>query len=370
MEVGKENCMFVHVTLIPYAPGSDEYKSKPTQHSVKELLSIGIQPDILVCRCDQPTPQDMKNKIAMFCNVKANCVIDNINASTLYEIPLMLGNQGIDKIVCDRLEINTKDIDLKDWSIMVDKIKNCKKEITIALVGKYIKLHDAYLSVAEALFHGGIYNDVKVNIQWTDSEEVCEENVKELFENCDGILVPGGFGNRGIEGKIIAIKYARENKIPFLGICLGMQMAVIEFARNVLGLYDANSREFDESTNNPVIDIMPDQKNITDKGGTMRLGAYPCNIQGNSLLHDSYHKTTINERHRHRFEFNNDYRENFSENGFILSGISPDGRLVEAVELKDHPWFIGVQYHPEFKSRPNNAHPLFAHFIEAAKKHK
>lgn len=364
---GPGNCLFIHVTLLPYVPGSEEYKSKPTQHSVKELLSIGIQPDILVCRCDQPLEQGMKQKIALFCNVTEEGVVDNTTVKSLYEVPLMLESNGLAKIVCKKLGIEDTVPDLEDWKDMVRSIQNCKETITIALVGKYVKLHDAYLSVAEALFHGGIENCVHVEIRWVDSEDINADTVHTLLDGCRGILVPGGFGNRGIEGKIETIRYARENRIPFFGICLGMQLAFVEFARNVMGLTDANSGEFSETTENAVIDIMTEQKAISDKGGTMRLGIYPCNIVEGTRLAQIYGTDLIVERHRHRYEFNNAYRRQAVENGLTLCGLSPDGNLVEAVELNDHPWFIGVQFHPEFKSRPNRAHPLFREFIKATK---
>ena len=366
-EKGPDNCLFIHVTLLPYVPGSDEYKSKPTQHSVKELLSIGIQPDILVCRCDQPLEDGMKRKIAMFCNVSEDCVIDNTTVSSLYEIPLMLEKNGLAEIVCKKLSLTCGKPELEEWAEMVKNIKQCESVVKIGLVGKYVKLHDAYLSIAEALFHGGIENGVKVEISWIDSEDINAQTAHDLLHDCNGIIVPGGFGNRGIEGKIEAIKYARENKIPLFGVCLGMQMAVVEFARNVLGLPDANSGEFSDTTENPVIDIMADQKNISDKGGTMRLGKYPCEIVKGTKMESIYKQEIISERHRHRYEFNNAYRESMTAKGLVLSGLSPDGKLVEAVELKEHPWFIGVQFHPEFKSRPNRAHPLFREFIKAAK---
>lgn len=366
LEKGRENCLFIHVTLVPYVPGSLEYKSKPTQHSVKELLSIGIQPDILVCRCDEKIEEGMKRKIAMFCNVSPECVIDNTDVASLYEAPLMLEEGGLGNTVCRKLGLDCGEPDLTEWRSMVSGIKSCDRPISIALVGKYVKLHDAYLSVAESLFHAGIENNAKVNILWVDSEDIASDSVAQALAGCHGILVPGGFGNRGIEGKIEAIRYARENKIPFLGICLGMQMAVIEFARNVLGLNSANSTEFDEETPDPVIGIMPDQRNITDKGGTMRLGAYPCSIRPGTNMEKAYRTESIDERHRHRYEFNNDFREAFERAGMVLSGLSPDGRLVEAVELKEHPWFTAVQYHPEFKSRPNRAQPLFREFIKAS----
>jgi len=366
IENSRSNCIFIHVTLLPYVPGSGEYKSKPTQHSVKELLSLGIQPDILVCRCDEKLEESMKKKIAMFCNVDPECVIDNVTVKTLYEIPLMLEDSGLGNIICKRLGLSCTKPQLGEWAKMVDNIHNCRKNVRIALVGKYVKLHDAYLSVAESLFHGGIANGYNVDIEWIDSETLTEDNVQNLLKGCHGILVPGGFGNRGIEGKILAIRYARENKIPFFGICLGMQMAVVEFARNVLGLKQANSGEFDENSPDRVIDIMEDQKSITAKGGTMRLGLYPCTITPNTKLSQAYQTDEIQERHRHRYELNNAYRDQLAGAGMVLSGISPDRRLVEAVELPDHPWFVGVQYHPEFLSRPNRPHPLFREFIRAA----
>lgn len=366
MEKGRENCLFIHVTLIPLIPGSMEYKSKPTQHSVKELLSVGIQPDILVCRSDQGLEQDMKDKIAMFCNVEKEGVIDNINVGTLYEAPLMLENQGLGLQVCRKLKLECGEPELAEWEGMVQSIQASEKAVTIGLVGKYIKLHDAYLSVIEALHHGGIPDHLKVEIRWIDSEDLEQGEPECLLDGCDGILVPGGFGTRGSEGKLMAIRYAREKRIPFFGICLGMQMAVTEFARNVLGLSGANSTEFDAETPYPVIDIMPDQADITDKGGTMRLGAYPCIIQGGSLMAEAYGTLEIAERHRHRYEFNNQYREAFLSDGMKLTGLSPDGRLVEAVEVEDHPWFVAVQYHPEFRSRPNRPHPLFLEFVRAS----
>lgn len=366
-EKGSANCLFIHVTLIPFVPGSEEYKSKPTQHSVKELLSIGIQPDIIICRCDQPIEDGMKRKISMFCNVKEECVIDNTDVSTLYEVPLMLEKNGLAKVVCKRLNIKAGKPDLDEWKRMVNNIKQCKETVKIALVGKYVKLHDAYLSVAESLFHGGIENRVRVEIEWIDSEDINDDNVTETLKGCDGVIVPGGFGNRGIEGKIAAIRYCRINKVPVFGICLGMQLAVVEFARSILGLTDANSGEFTDTTTNPIIDIMENQKTITEKGGTMRLGLYPCEIVPGTKLSEIYGVSHIDERHRHRYEFNNAYKEAVVSGGMTLSGLSPDGNLVEAIELQDHPWFVAVQFHPEFKSRPNRAHPLFRDFIRAAK---
>ncbi|NLK39918.1 MAG: CTP synthase [Clostridiales bacterium] len=366
-ELGEDNCLFIHVTLIPYVFGSGEYKSKPTQHSVKELLSIGIQPDILVCRCDQHIEEGMRKKIAMFCNVSVDCVIDNTDVNSLYEIPLMLEEHGLAKIVCRRLNIcRGVEPDLVDWTRLVNDIRKSDRSVRIGLVGKYVKLHDAYLSVAEALFHGGIANKIKVEIDWIDSEDITAETADKFLSQCDGILIPGGFGNRGIDGKIEAIRYARERKVPLLGICLGMQMAVVEFARNVLGLSDADSGEFSETTKNPVIDLMPDQKEVSDMGGTMRLGLYPSRIVAESKLYDIYKTDQITERHRHRYEINNAYRDMMEANGMVLSALSPNGKLVEAIELKSHPWFIAVQYHPEFKSRPNRPHPLFISFIAAA----
>ena len=366
-EVGKENCLFIHVTLVPYIQGSEELKSKPTQHSVKELQSLGIAPGIIICRCDIPLNDSIKNKIALFCNVKKDCVIENSTIDNLYEAPLMLEKSNFSEIVCRELEIKNTECKLDEWINMVDKIKAANEEITIGLVGKYVQLHDAYISVVESLKHAGYGEGVNVNIEWIDSEEITRENVKEKLAPCKGIVVPGGFGSRGVEGMIETVRYARENNLPFLGICLGMQVTVIEYARNVLGLKDANSREFDEVTKNPVIDIMRDQVGIEELGGTMRLGVYPCKIDKNSKLYELYGTDLINERHRHRFEFNNQYRDLYIKNGLTLAGISPDGRLVEAVELKDNDYFVAAQYHPEFLSRPNRPHPLFIGLIKAAK---
>ena len=368
IDVGKENCMFIHVTLVPYITGSDELKSKPTQHSVKELLSVGIQPDILVCRCETRLPDDMKEKIALFCNVKKDYVINNLTADTLYEVPLLLEEEGLAHAVLERLNIYAPEPNLNEWKGLVNRIKHLEHKVKIAIVGKYVELHDAYLSVAEALRHGGFENSADVEIGWIQSENVSEDNVDEILCGYDGILVPGGFGDRGIEGKILAVKYAREHKVPFLGICLGMQMAVCEFARDVCGMDRANSTELDPKTKYPVIDIMPDQKNISEKGGTMRLGHYPCDIKEGTHSADAYGTLHIEERHRHRYEVNNDYRKALEENGLILAGLSPDGKLCEIIELPTdvHPWFVGVQFHPELKSRPNKAHPLFREFIKAA----
>ncbi len=369
-ERGRHNVMFLHVSLIVSIPGTGELKSKPTQHSAKELLSLGIQPDVIICRSDCPISDDMRAKISLFCNIPADHVIPNLTAPILYEVPLMLEREGLADVVVRRLGLICHAPDLTEWATMVHRAKNPTGQVEIALVGKYVALHDAYLSVAEALTHGGIENDVKVKIRWVNSEELTDQNAPELLGGVSGILVPGGFGSRGIEGKISAIRYARENKVPFLGICLGMQMAVIEFARHVCGLEGAHSSELDPRTPYPVIDLMPDQRGITAKGGTMRLGAFPCHLAEDSNAFRAYETQEIQERHRHRYEFNNDYREQLTKAGLRLAGLSPDGRLVEIVELADHPWFVGVQFHPELKSRPNKAHPLFRAFIAAAKQHQ
>lgn len=364
-EQGRSNVAYIHVTLVPYIAGSEELKSKPTQHSAKELLSIGIQPDIIVCRSEREIPTDMRAKIALFCNIRKEDVIQNLTAPSLYEVPLWLEREGLAQSVCHHLGLENLVPDLSEWTEMVQRAENSHKTVKIALVGKYVELHDAYLSVAEALRHGGIVNDASVDIEWIDSEKITAENAAETFKSCGGIIVPGGFGCRGIEGMIESIRYARENKIPFFGICLGMQMSVIEFARNVLGKTEANSTEFGE-TPDPVIDIMENQKNIMQKGGTMRLGLYPCRLGQNSMCRELYGKELIYERHRHRWEFNNAYRKELTDAGMQIAGLSPDERLVEIVELPDHPWFIGVQFHPEFKSRPNKPHKLFADFIRAS----
>ena len=365
MEQGRENCCFIHVTLVPYISGSCEFKSKPTQHSVKELQGMGIVPDIIVARVDAPLPDDIKKKIAMFCNVESDCVIENRTLPLLYEAPAMLEGENLSSIVCRKLGISPREIDLSDWNAMLRRAKSCDKKVRIALVGKYVQLHDAYLSVAEALTHAGFENGAKVEIDWVDSEELTPESAPRALQGADGILVPGGFGGRGIEGKIAAAKYARENDVPYLGICLGMQTAVIEFARDVLNIPDADSSEFSPAGAHSVIDIMPDQLGVK-MGGTMRLGAYPCKVREGTRLFAAYGNALISERHRHRFEFNNDYREAFEGAGMVLSGTSPDGRLVEAVEIPNNRFFVGVQFHPEFKSRPNAAHPLFREFVRAA----
>lgn len=368
-DVGMENVCFIHVTLVPYLGKAGELKTKPTQHSVKELRSIGIQPDIIVCRSEKEISDDLKNKIGLFCNVDGEAVIQNLDAENLYEVPLMLHKEGLDTLVCKKLGLGYNEIDNSKWIEMVNKLKNLSETVNIALVGKYVEFHDAYLSVVEALNHGGLHNDVKVNIKWLDAEEVTKENAEELLKDVDGVLVPGGFGDRGVEGKIEAIRYARENKVPFLGICLGMQCAVIEYSRNVLGLRDANSSEINPNTEYPVIDLMNDQKDIDKLGGTMRLGAYPCRIEKGTFSSEAYKEELIYERHRHRYEFNNEFRSKLTEAGMVLSGLSPDGRLVEIVEIKDHPWFVGAQFHPELKSRPNRPHPLFKDFIRASIKY-
>ena len=369
-ERGRQNVMFLHVSLIVAIPGTGELKSKPTQHSAKELLGLGIQPDVIMCRSDSPIPQDILDKIALFCNIPVDHAIPNLTAPILYEVPLMLEREGLADVVVRRLGLICHAPDLTEWATMVHRAKNVHGTVTIALVGKYVALHDAYLSVVEALTHGGIENDVKVDIQWVNSELVTDENAAEILKDAQGILVPGGFGGRGIEGKISAIRYARENGVPFLGICLGMQMAVVEFARHVCGMADAHSSELDPATTHPVIDLMPDQVGVTAKGGTMRLGSYPCRLKEDSLAASVYGELEIHERHRHRYEFNNDYREALTAAGLSLSGLSPDGHLVEIVELPGHPWFVAGQFHPELKSRPNRAHPLFRGFIGAAKEYQ
>ena len=365
-ELGRENCLYIHVTLIPYLSKGKEMKTKPTQHSVKELLSIGIQPDIVVCRTERPISTEMKDKLALFCNVDEDCIIENLDADSLYELPLMLRDEGLGRIVCRKLGMEEKEMKLDDWMEMLEKERNPKQEVSIALVGKYVELQDAYLSVAEALHHGGIYHQAKVKINWVDSEELTAENAHEVLGGAQGILVPGGFGNRGLAGKMEAIRYAREKDVPFFGICLGMQCAVIEFARNVLGWKNADSTEVDEKTEYPVIHWMPDQKDIKNLGGTMRLGAYECHISEDTFAKKAYGEAVIWERHRHRFEFNNAYREALTKAGLSVTGLSPDGRLVEMVENHSNRWFVGVQFHPEFKSRPNRPHPLFKDFVGAA----
>ena len=365
-DIGRENCMLIHVTLIPYLRSSGEMKTKPTQNTVKDLQALGIQPDVIVCRSELPLTDDIKDKISLFCNVPQYCVIENLDVEVLYEAPLAMEKERLAHVVCKRLGIDCPEPDLKDWEAMVDAWKHPEKEVTVALVGKYVQLHDAYLSVVEALKHAAVANRAEVHIKWVDSELVSSYNVAEVLGDVDGILVPGGFGDRGIEGKITAIQYARENNVPFLGLCLGMQMAIVEFARHVLGYADAHSSELNPATTHPFIHIMPDQHGITDLGGTLRLGAYKCILDPNSKAYQLYGTREIDERHRHRYEVNNDYRQELVENGMSLSGVSPDGRIVEMIELDSHPWFVATQAHPEFKSRPNKCHPLFRGFIEAA----
>ena len=366
LEVGRENSIFIHVTLVPFLHGSEEHKSKPTQHSVKELRGMGISPDIIVLRCDEPLEESIFKKIALFCNVKPDCVIENRTLPILYEAPIMLEGQRFSEIVCRELGINAPEPELGAWIDMVSSIKRLDRSVTIALVGKYVALHDAYLSVAEALRHAGYRCGARVDIEWVDSETISSDTAADVLSGCDGILVPGGFGNRGIEGKIAAAKYAREHNVPYLGICLGMQTAIIEYARDVLGWADANSGEFDPSSSHKVIDFLPDQSDSVNKGGTLRLGAYPCKIVPGTRMSECYGEELIYERHRHRYEFNNDFREELSQAGLKISGTSPDGHIVETVELPENGFFVGVQFHPEFKSRPTRPHPLFLGLVKAA----
>lgn len=365
-DVGRDNCLFIHVTLVPYLSASHEQKTKPTQHSVKDLLSLGIQPDIIVCRSEIPISRELKGKIALFCNVPRDCVIENLDLPLLYAVPLALEKEGLPEIVCSRFGLPQVEPDLQSWRNMVDALINPQYIVRIALVGKYAALRDAYLSVVESLTHGGSAIRADVQIKWIDADEVTEQNVASLLADVDGILVPGGFGTRGIEGKIVAARFARINRIPYFGICLGMQIAIIEFARHVLGYADANSAEIEALTPNPVIDLMPEQKDVDQLGGTMRLGQYPCVLNETSKAFGVYRESLIHERHRHRYEVNNDYRDELAAAGMLISGTSPDNRIVEMIELQDHPWFVGCQFHPEFKSRPNRPHPLFAGFVRAA----
>ncbi|MBO6162906.1 MAG: CTP synthase [Eubacterium sp.] len=374
LEVGRQNSLFIHVTLVPYLHGSDEHKSKPTQHSVKELQGMGINPNIIVLRADEPLEPEIFRKISMFCNVKEDCVIENTTLPNLYEAPLMLERSGFSRVVCRELEIDAPEPDLTEWEQLVGNIESRNRDVKIGLVGKYVQLHDAYLSVVEALNHSGFALNAHVTIEWIDSEELSESNYKEKLSGVSGLIVPGGFGGRGIEGMILTARYARETGTPYFGICLGMQIAVIEYARNVANIADANSGEFDELCKNKVIDFMPGQSDTIDKGGTLRLGKYPCVITRGTLLEQCYRpvsdtesgEITISERHRHRYEFNNDYRKVLTDAGLVISGLSPDGELVETVEIAEHPFFVGVQFHPEFKSRPNRPHPIFRRFVEAA----
>lgn len=366
-EVGGADTLYIHVTLVPYLKASGEHKSKPTQHSVKELLGSGITPDIIVLRSDEPIEDDsIKRKISNFCNVKPDCVIENVTVPLLYEVPLLLEDQNLSGVVCRELNIKAPEPDLSEWKELIKRIKARDKKVRIGIIGKYVQLHDAYLSVAEALRHAGFEKSSEIIIVWIDSGEITVYNYTDVLSKLDGILVPGGFGNRGTEGKILAARYARENNVPYLGICLGMQIAVVEFARNVLGWSDANSREFDENSSHKVIDFMPGQSDETDKGGTLRLGSYPCVIAPGTQMESCYGSLEINERHRHRYEFCNDYRDDFTKAGLVISWLSPDGRLVETVEIPQNDFFVGVQFHPEFKSRPNKPHPLFKGFVTAA----
>lgn len=369
LEVGRQNSLFIHVTLVPFLSGSDEHKSKPTQHSVKELQGMGISPDIIVLRCDRPLEESIFKKISLFCNVKPDCVIENRTLPNLYEAPLMLEQSNFSEIVCRELDLHTGEPDLIEWEQMVQHIHDSNQPVEIGLVGKYTALHDAYLSVAEALRHAGYSQNICVNIHWIDSEQITSETANIMLSKLDGIIVPGGFGDRGIEGMILAAKYARENDLPYFGICLGMQIAVIEFARNAVGITDADSGEFNETCVNKVIDFMPGQSDEVDKGGTLRLGAYPCVIKPDTTLARCYGATQISERHRHRYEFNNAYRQPLEASGLTFAGTSPDGRLVETIELSDRDFYVGVQYHPEFKSRPNRPHPLFKGFVGVAFRH-
>lgn len=367
-EVGRRNCLFIHVTLVPFISGSNEPKSKPTQHSVKELRGLGIQPDMIVCRVDQPLTDDIRHKISMFCNVQPDCVIENRTVPVLYQAPLMLEQSHFCDIVCRELALACRKSDMRDWYEMIDRIDNRKGTVKIALIGKYVRLHDAYLSVAEALQHAGFENGVKVDIDWVDSEEINDSTVDKLLSGSDGVILPGGFGHRGIEGMVCAANFCRVRGIPYFGICLGMQIAVISYARNVLHYADANSGEFAPESQHCVIDLMESQHSISSKGGTMRLGAYPCRIYPGTIMSEAYQQEQISERHRHRYEFNNQFREVIEQAGMVISGTSPSGELVETVEIPEHPFYVGVQFHPEFKSCPNRAHPLFKAFIAASKK--
>ncbi len=369
LEQDQTDVVYIHVTLLPYITGSNEVKTKPTQHSVKELQSLGIKPDIIVCRTDTKISDSMREKLALFCNVRKTSVIENLTASNLYEVPIMLEKAGLARAVCNHLRLDNYIPDNDKWIKMLEDIKNVsERKVNVAIVGKYVQLEDSYISVIESVKHAGYKNGVGVNIELIDSEQITSKNVNEKLKDVDAIIVPGGFGCRGTEGKIETIKYARENKIPFLGICLGMQMAVVEFARNILKLKDANSIEFDEKTSNPVIHIMEEQKSIYKKGGTMRLGAYECKLKEDTIAYELYEKETISERHRHRYEYNNEYKERLEKAGLVCSGTSPDGSLVEIVEIQDHPYFVASQFHPEFKSRPNNPAPLFVGLIRVAQK--
>ncbi|MBO8175945.1 MAG: CTP synthase [Bacillus sp. (in: Bacteria)] len=365
-DVGRDNVMYIHCTLVPYIKAAGEMKTKPTQHSVKELRSLGIQPNVIVVRTEMPISQEMKDKIALFCDIDPKAVIEARDADTLYAVPLALQEQKLDQIVCEHLKLDCQEADMTEWKALVDKVRNLSNKTKIALVGKYVALQDAYISVVEALRHAGYAFDTDVEIKWINAEHVTKENVSELLGDVDGILVPGGFGDRGVEGKIVAAQYARENKVPFLGICLGMQIACIEYARHVLNLEGAHSAEIDPNTKYPIIDLLPEQKDVEDLGGTLRLGLYPCKLVPGTNAYAAYNKEVVYERHRHRYEFNNMFRQQMEEAGFVFSGTSPDGRLVEIIELKDHPWFVASQFHPEFTSRPTRPQPLFRDFVKAA----
>ncbi|MFD3446707.1 CTP synthase [Microbacteriaceae bacterium 4G12] len=365
-DIGRDNVMYIHCTLIPYIKAAGEMKTKPTQHSVKELRSLGIQPNIIVVRTEMPVSQDMKDKLALFCDIDTKAVIEARDADTLYAVPLALQEQNMDQIVCEHLKLDCKPANMDEWKALVEKVRHLSKKTKIALVGKYVELQDAYISVVEALRHAGYSFDADIEIKWINAEHVTKENVQELVGDADGILVPGGFGDRGVEGKINAIQYARENRVPFLGICLGMQLASIEFARNVLGLDGANSSEINPDTKYAIIDLLPEQKDVEELGGTLRLGLYPCKLSEETKAHQAYGEPVVYERHRHRYEFNNQFRQDMENAGFIFSGTSPDGRLVEIIELKDHPWFVASQFHPEFVSRPTRSQPLFRDFVEAS----
>ena len=367
-EAGPENVCYIHVSLVPYIAAAHEVKTKPTQHSVKELTGLGIQPDIIVCRSEKALTRDVRAKIGLFCNIPADCVFENLNARSIYEVPLMIHEEGMDERVCRLLGIPAPEADLTEWRGMVERLLTPERDVRIAIVGKYVELPDAYLSIVEALTHGGIAHHAKVRVEWVAAESVTPENAAEKLAGCGGVLVPGGFGERGLEGKIAAVQYAREHGVPFLGICLGMQMAVVEYARHVLGLTGAHTSEVDPNTPYPVIDLMPDQQHIDEKGGTMRLGKYPCRLSRDSVAFAAYGEENIFERHRHRYEFNNAYRDLFVEGGMRIGGVNPERDLVEIVELPNHPWFVGVQYHPELRSRPNRPHPLFREFVGAALK--
>ena len=370
-EVGRDNTLFIHLTLVPYIAATAELKTKPTQHSVRELMEIGIQPDVLVCRTERPLSEEIKRKIALFCNVDFGCVVESPDVRSIYEIPLKLHEQGLDKEVCNRLRLETKEPDLRAWAVMVDKIMNAKERLKIAVVGKYTELADSYKSIHEALVHGGITHECGVDITWIASDRFTDqETAGELLAPYDGLLVPGGFGVRGVEGMVEAVRWAREQKLPFLGICLGLQTAIVEFARNVCKIPNTNSSEFEPECENPVISLMRSQEGIQEMGGTMRLGAYPCKLRPGSRVAQVYGSAEVSERHRHRYEVSNAYRDVLAEFGMRCSGLSPDGSLVEMIELPDHPWFIGCQFHPELKSRPTRPHPLFAGFIGAARQHQ